>query len=98
MFDQILETRTLQCETCENKCEYHLSEQLKENCFKCPLNKFNKFDCPDHKLGNAIETITKPIAKLIDYTSQLLPEKYHTDIQHCKACEARKEFLNNLKF
>lgn len=40
-------------------------------------------------LGDVVETIAQPIAKVIDGV-------LHTNIQGCGACQKRKEFLNQL--
>lgn len=38
-------------------------------------------------LGDMVEVVAKPIAKAIDSVAG-------TDIEHCEACEARREYLN----
>lgn len=40
-------------------------------------------------LGDAVETVAKPIAKAIDKIAG-------TDLEHCPSCERRKSFLNSL--
>ncbi len=40
-------------------------------------------------LGDYVEQIAKPIAKVIDKT-------FGTDLEHCEGCEKRKKALNNL--
>lgn len=42
------------------------------------------------RLGDAVESIAKPIAKTID-------KALGTDLEHCEACERRKNFLNNFQ-
>jgi hypothetical protein len=41
------------------------------------------------RLGDKVETVAKPIAKVIDKTIK-------TDLEHCSGCQQRKESLNNL--
>ena len=98
MNDLIYETRLLKCHLCEKRCEFYNTTAIAENCFECPLQYFNKFDCQEGlMLGDKVEIIAKPIAHFIDsVTNHILPDKYKTDIVNCPACKKRKEFLNDL--
>jgi hypothetical protein len=39
------------------------------------------------RLGDLVESVAKPIAQAIDFV-------FKTDLQNCKGCEERKEWLN----
>jgi hypothetical protein len=39
--------------------------------------------------GDAIAIAAKPVARLIDAATSVLPKKYRTDVQHCRGCHGK---------
>lgn len=49
---------------------------------------------PPRGLGDVVETLAKPIARVIDATTARIIPKHKTDLANCPGCQKRKAALN----
>lgn len=47
-------------------------------------------------VGDAVEVIAKPIARILDKSTSILPKAMQTNIAECGGCRSRKERLNSM--